>query len=104
MSQAPKMSIVQEQKAHVDGLLTNKIQEMMDKGVTTTEAIQELYEEVKGKGFREEQALAKILYREELQNNLNVVNHEISALYPSLAKIINTKKESANVDKFLLTA
>lgn len=101
--QGPSLSIVEKQKEEASRFVAERIGEIKsEKGVSILHAARQVYEEVKGEKYREEQATAKLLEFLNLQNEIVLRKKEITGTFPGLAHLIT--EDSSNDDKYLLAA
>jgi hypothetical protein len=104
---APQLSIVEQKKMEAGKFVASRIKELMneDKEMSFLKATHQVYEEVKGQLYREEQAVAKLLEYLTKSNEVDMQGQEIIRTYPHLdgvvsGKITNASKEAANAKRF----
>jgi hypothetical protein len=107
--QAPQLSIVEQQKIEAGKFVADKIDTLMQDNaeLSLLNAARQVYEEVKGRNYREEQASAKLLEYLTMQNEVDLRKGEILETYQALSSVIsgkNTSTSSANDDKYLVAA
>lgn len=101
--EAPKLSIVEQKKAIAAEFVARRIETLkQEKGLSLLASAREVYEEVKGQDYREEQAVAKLLEYLEMQNELSLRKQEIKGGYPELFTF--TENVAANDEKYLVAA
>jgi hypothetical protein len=107
--QAPHLSIVEQKKMEAGKFVADKIDTLMQDNaeLSLLNAARQVYEEVKGQNYREEQASAKLLEYLTMQNEVDLRKGEILETYQALSSVIsgkNTSTSSANDDKYLVAA
>lgn len=101
--QRPLLSIVEKQKEEASKFVAERIVEIKaEKGVNVLVAVREVYEEVRGQKYREEQAVAKLLEFLNLQNEVELRGKEIVDIFPGLAHLVT--KTSSDDEKYLVVA
>lgn len=102
----PKLSIVEEQKEIASKFVAERINTLQkEKGLSLLSAVREVYEEVKGQSYREEQAAALLLLVLEKRNEADTVQQEAFLRYPIFAGIVGDSEISAaNDEKYLIAA
>ena len=107
--QEPQLSIVEQKKMEAGKFIADKIDTLMqdNKELSLLSATRQIYEEVKGQNYREEQASAKLLEYLTMQNEVDLRKGEILETYQALSSVIgrkNSSADSANDDKYLVAA
>lgn len=109
--QAPKvLSIIEQQKAAAAEFVANKIDSIQnEQGISVLAAARQVYEEVKGQAYREEQAVAKLLEYLHMQNELSLRRSEIETFSPCLSRytdvpVANTNTPAANDERYSVAA
>ncbi len=102
--QAPKvLSIIEQQKAAAAEFVANKINSIQnEQGISVLAAARQVYEEVKGQAYREEQAVAKLLEYLHMQNELSLRKNEIETTFPKFNSF--TEKHAANDERYSVAA
>ena len=103
---APVLSIVMEKKDVAAQFIAGKIETLVsEKGLSVLDAAREAYEEVKGEKYREEQAAGLLLHALEKRNEADMVEKEVTQIYPHFANIIGDRKTtSSNDERYLVAA
>lgn len=106
INQAPKSpSIIERQKQEASAFVTERISSLInEKNISKLNAARQVYEEVKGRDYRQEQATAKLLELLEMQNEVDLRTQEIVETYPDMARVITNESGVANDDKYLVAA
>lgn len=101
--EAPKLSIVMEKKETAAKFVADRVLALQkEKNLSLLASAREVYEEVKGQGYREEQAVAKLLEYLEMQNDLSLRKTEIEENFSGMSAL--TEKPSLNDEKYLVAA
>jgi hypothetical protein len=99
------VSTIEKQKVEASEFIANRIEEIKgENNISTLVAAHQVYEEVKGVSYREEQAVAKLLEFLNLQNELGLRAEEITEKFPGLTQIVTKGVVSANNEKYLVAA
>ena len=72
-----------------------------ERGVSVLDATKSVYEEVKGKDYRQEEAAAKLLEYYEIVHEAELRRGELSRSYPAVK---NINGDASNDDKYLVAA
>lgn len=107
--QAPQLSIVEQQKIEAGKFVASRIETLMnvDPELSLLKAAHQVYEEVKGQSYREEQASAKLLEYLTMRNEVDLREEEIATTYGVLSSVITevgSARKAANGDKYLVAA
>jgi len=101
------VSLVEKQKEAASEFVLTRIEEIQnEKNMSALAAVREVYEEVKGQKYREEQAVAKLLEYLNVRNEADLRKEEIKEVYPKFNTIVDSHSgdPSANDEKYLVAA
>ena len=98
-----ELSIVEQKKAAAAEFIAGRVEALkQEKGLSLLASAREVYEEVKGQDYREEQAIAKLLEYLEMQNELSLRKQEIKDTFSSLSTF--TENDAVHDQKYLVAA
>lgn len=106
----PSLSIVEQKKQEAGRFVAARIEELMKEGKSVLAAARQVYEEVKGHDYRNEQAVAKLLELLEIQNKRDLHMGELSKVYKAMEKFVDglpetdgaSENPAANDNKYLV--
>lgn len=102
----PGLSVVEQKKREAAEFVAGRIETIVnEKGLSLLAAAREVYEEVKGEKYREEQAAGLLLNALEKRNEADMAEKEVTQIYSHFAGIIgNRKTTSSNDERYLIAA
>jgi hypothetical protein len=102
IQEQPPISNRERERSEAGKVVADRIVALInERGVSVLDATKSVYEEVKGKDYRQEEATAKLLEYYEIVHEAELRRGELSRTYPAVK---NINGDASNDDKYLVAA